>query len=106
MRALLHFLSIGFATIEVEEKIAVQPHSEPGEPKAIRFRSEHFWSPKPALPDRLHFRDSCNIIIIFIYLQAMVGAGMRTLPPVALYNCKTVKFVPSIKPSGGVKNPD
>jgi hypothetical protein len=29
MRALLHFLSIGFATIEVEEKIEVRPQAEP-----------------------------------------------------------------------------
>ena len=62
IRALLHFLSIGFATIEVEERIEVRPQAEPRAPKAIRFRSERFRRPKPALLDSLHLRDgACQV---------------------------------------------
>jgi hypothetical protein len=84
MRALLHFLSACFATIEVEERIEVQPRAEPKAPKAIRFRSERFWTPKTALPDRLHLQDGAHIHIVFSSLQGKTRAGMDTLRSVAV----------------------
>jgi hypothetical protein len=78
MRALLHFLSNGFATIEVEERIEMRPQAEPGAPEAIPFRSERFWSPKPALPDRLHLRDGVYIYLVFSSLQEKLQAKMGT----------------------------
>jgi hypothetical protein len=83
MRPLLHFLSRGSVTIEVEERIEVQP-AEPMAPKEIRFRSERFWSPKTALPDRLHLRDGSSITIAFSNLQSVTRAGMGITPPIAL----------------------
>jgi hypothetical protein len=65
------------------------PSTKPRGIDAIRFRSEHFWSPKPALLDRLHLRILANIIITFSSLRRKPQAGMGTLPPVA---CKTVKL--------------
>jgi hypothetical protein len=49
MRALLHFLSTGFATIEVEERIEVRRQAKPGAREAIRFHSERFRGPKTPL---------------------------------------------------------
>jgi hypothetical protein len=69
MRALLHFLSTGFATIEVEERIDVLPQPKPNAPKAIRLRSERFRRPKPALLDSLHLRDGDHIGFIFSNLH-------------------------------------
>jgi hypothetical protein len=46
MRTLLHVLPTGFATIEVEERIEVQPQAEPRTREAIRLRSERFRNPK------------------------------------------------------------
>jgi hypothetical protein len=81
MRALLHFLSTGFATIEVEERIEVQSQSESKTPEAIRLRSERFRNPKPALLDSLHLRDGAHIRIILSNLQTMRGAEWAPLPP-------------------------
>ena len=77
----LHFLSIGFVTIEVEERIDMRSQAEPRPPEAIRFRSERFWSPKTALLDRLHSQDCAYIRFIFSDLQTRSGAGMGTPPP-------------------------
>jgi hypothetical protein len=62
----------------------MQPQAEPGAPEVIRLRSGRFWTPKRALLDRLHLRDGAHIHIISSDLQTMSGAGMSTLPPVAL----------------------
>jgi hypothetical protein len=56
MRALLHFLSTGFATIDVEERIEVGPQAELRASKAIPFRSERFRNPKPPLQCRTSSR--------------------------------------------------
>jgi hypothetical protein len=85
----LHFLSRRFATIEVEDRVEVRNQAEPREPKAIRFRSERFWTAKTALMDRLYLRDGDHIRIIFSDLQTMSGAGMVPLPP---HPCETVKL--------------
>jgi hypothetical protein len=66
---------------KVEERIEVRPKAEPRAPKAIRFRSERFWSPKTALMDRLNLRIRADIRITFSSLQGKPQAGMGTLPP-------------------------
>jgi hypothetical protein len=72
VHAILHFLSAGFATLEVKERIEVRPQADPKAAQAIRFRSEPFRTPKTALLDRLRFRDYANIRIIFSDLQTIV----------------------------------
>jgi hypothetical protein len=81
MCALLHFLSTRFATIEVEERMEVRPQAEPRAPEAIRFPSERFWSPKTALPDRLHLPDGGHFRITFSELADDEWSGMGTPPP-------------------------
>ncbi len=76
MFALLHFLSTRFATIEVEERMEVRPRAEPRAPEAIRFRYERFWSPKTALPDRLHLSDGGHIRITLSELADDEWSGM------------------------------
>jgi hypothetical protein len=50
IRALLHFVPAGFATIEEAEKtIELQPQAEPRALNAIWFRSERLKGPKRAL---------------------------------------------------------
>jgi hypothetical protein len=89
--ALLHFLSTGFATIEVEERIEVRRQAERRAQKAIRFRSEPFRSPKTALLDRLHLREWLSIsVLVFSNLQIKVQTEMGTPPPGGY--CEAVKL--------------
>jgi hypothetical protein len=55
MRPPLHFFLSVLGIIEVEERFGLRLQAEPGVPEAILFRSEHFRSPKTALPDPFLF---------------------------------------------------
>jgi len=82
------FISTLFATIEVEEKSKCGLGRKPKAPKAIRFRSERFRTPKRPFRTIYICGTRIHIRIIFSSLQGELQVEMGTLPPY----CETVKL--------------
>jgi hypothetical protein len=80
VRVFLQFLSAGFATIEMEERIEVHPGAKNRSPRAIPFHYEPFKGPKTALLKRLFLRDQSRISFLFSKLETKNRAGTGISP--------------------------